>query len=78
LPDGLHGEEVVAVVVARDDAPRDGAAIVAWSQEHLAKYKYPREVVFVDALPLGGSGKVLKRELRARLARRVATGLPAD
>jgi acyl-CoA synthetase (AMP-forming)/AMP-acid ligase II len=31
--------------------------------EQLAAYKYPRRVIFVDALPLGPSGKVLKREL---------------
>jgi long-chain acyl-CoA synthetase len=42
-------------------------AIIAWSQEHLARYKYPRHVHFIDAMPLGPSGKVLKRELRDRL-----------
>lgn len=67
LPHDVHGEEVVAVVVADAPAePFDGAALIAWSQEHLAKYKYPRRVEVIDAMPLGPSGKVLKRELRDR------------
>jgi long-chain acyl-CoA synthetase len=69
LPDPVHGEEVMAVVVASDpSATFDGDALIAWSQEHLAKYKYPRRVEAVDAMPLGPSGKVLKRELRDRFS----------
>lgn len=39
--------------------PRLGAEIVAWSKERLAAYKYPRRFEFLDAFPLGPSGKVL-------------------
>ncbi|MFF8731294.1 long-chain fatty acid--CoA ligase [Streptomyces sp. NPDC015171] len=66
LPDELHGEEVCAVVVPAQGAERDAAALVEWSKGHLGKHKYPRRVEFADALPLGPSMKVLKRELRAR------------
>jgi long-chain acyl-CoA synthetase len=67
LPDPVHGEEVMAVIVAHpSEEPFDGRALIAWSQEHLAKYKYPRRVEAIDAMPLGPSGKVLKRELRER------------
>jgi acyl-CoA synthetase (AMP-forming)/AMP-acid ligase II len=38
---------------------------VAFSREHLANYKIPRSVAFLDELPKTGSGKILKRELRA-------------
>ncbi len=66
LPDPQYGEEVCAVVVLD---PAGGEAseqeIVAWSKGQLASYKYPRRVIFADALPLGPSGKVLKRELVA-------------
>ena len=68
LPDEKYGEEICAVVM-RSEAGReqDAAALAdeirAYAREHLAKYKYPREVRFVDAFPLGPSGKVLKREL---------------
>ena len=69
VPDDVHGEEVVAVVLLRVDADAiEPSALIAWSQEHLAKYKYPRHVHFVDAMPLGPSGKILKRELRDRFA----------
>ena len=65
VPDDTYGEEVVAVVVPASDA-FDPEALVAWSREQLGKHKYPRRVEVVDALPLGPSMKVLKRELRAR------------
>jgi long-chain acyl-CoA synthetase len=64
LPDDTYGEEVVAVVVKAGDLTED--ELVSWSKDQLAKYKYPRKVIFVDALPLGPSGKVLKRELVAQ------------
>ncbi len=67
IPHETHGEEVVAVVVARGN-DFDGEAIVAWSQQYLGKHKYPRRVVRVDSLPLGPSGKVLKRELRVQFS----------
>ncbi|MEU6102003.1 long-chain-fatty-acid--CoA ligase [Streptomyces flaveolus] len=70
LPDELHGEEVCAVVVPAPGATPDGAGITEWSKQHLGKYKYPRRVEFTDALPLGPSMKVLKRELRARYSGR--------
>jgi long-chain acyl-CoA synthetase len=41
--------------------------VVAFCRERLAAYKYPREVVVLDDLPKGPSGKVLKTELRASL-----------
>jgi long-chain acyl-CoA synthetase len=67
IPDDVHGEEVMAVIVLEDpEQPFDANDLIAWSQTHLAKYKYPRRIETVDAMPLGPSGKVLKRELRDR------------
>lgn len=71
LPHPVHGEEVCAVVRAHPGTtpgPALGAEIVAWCRERMAPYKYPRQVEFVDAFPLGASGKVLKRELVALLS----------
>jgi long-chain acyl-CoA synthetase len=63
VPHESHGEEVKAVVVSRDPSlSRD--ALVAWCKERLAAYKYPRLVEFVESLPKGPTGKILKRELR--------------
>ena len=65
VPDPVHGEEICAVVVASSPSvPLSAEDLIAWSQEHLGRHKYPRQVRFVEALPLGPSHKVLKRELR--------------
>jgi long-chain acyl-CoA synthetase len=61
VPDDQYGEEVCAVVVKDGELSEED--VIAYGKAHLAAYKYPRKVVFVDALPLGPSGKVLKREL---------------
>jgi long-chain acyl-CoA synthetase len=66
VPDDAHGQEVHAAVVPADGSSFDADQLVAYAREHLAAYKYPRVVHTVDALPLGPSGKVLKRELVAR------------
>jgi len=72
VPDPQLGEEVCAVVVRSAEAEGSdeelGAAIITWSKDRMAKYKYPRKVEFVEAMPLGPSGKVLKRELVERYA----------
>ena len=64
LPDEQYGEEVCAVVVRDGDVSEED--VIAYGKAHLAAYKYPRKVIFADALPLGPSGKVLKRELVAQ------------
>ncbi|MEU9479925.1 long-chain fatty acid--CoA ligase [Streptomyces sp. NPDC048191] len=69
VPDPRYGEEVCAVVrtvPGTAAGPALGAEISAWARERLAAYKYPRRVEFVEAFPVGASGKVLKRELAAR------------
>ena len=64
--DAYRGESVKAVVVLRADAKgRVGAQdIIDWCREHMAVYKVPRLVQFVDALPKSGSGKVMWRALQ--------------
>jgi long-chain acyl-CoA synthetase len=64
FPDDVHGEEICAVVVrSPDGADLDGPGLIEWSKQHLGRYKYPRRVEFAESLPLGPSGKVLKREI---------------
>ena len=57
-------EAVVAVVVVKPGQTLGAAAVTAHCSEHLAGFKCPKQVVFVDALPKNPSGKLLKRELR--------------
>ena len=68
VPHDVYGEEVCAVVVPREGASPDAAELVAWSKTQLAGHKYPRKFEFVEAFPLGPSGKVLKRELVTRFS----------
>lgn len=63
------GEEVKAIVVPMEGAepgPALEAELIAYCQDRLAKYKCPRSVDFVDELPRSETGKLFKRELRAR------------
>ncbi|GAA2320570.1 long-chain fatty acid--CoA ligase [Glycomyces scopariae] len=72
VPHETHGQEVHAAVVPAEGAVLDAAAVVAHMKEKVAAYKYPRVVHVVDDLPLGASGKVLKRELVERFRARAA------
>ena len=67
--DRRWGEVAVAFVVARPDSSLAAADVLALFQGRLARYKHPREVIFVDSLPRNAMGKVLKHELRDRLGR---------
>ena len=68
VPDRRMGEVGLAVVVAAPDGDPTSLPeeLPAFAKERLANFKVPRRVVVVDALPTNASGKVLKRELRAR------------
>jgi acyl-CoA synthetase (AMP-forming)/AMP-acid ligase II len=67
-PHPVLGEDVAAFVVLHPGSTVDGDMLRAYALEHLADYKTPRQYLFVDALPRNPTGKVLKGELRARLA----------
>ena len=66
-PDPTWGETPVAVVVARD-ANLTGDQVLASLKGRLARYKHPRRVVFLDALPRNAMGKVVAAKLRALVA----------
>ncbi len=64
IPNEEWGESVHAVVVPARAGVTE-ADVIAFARQHLGGYKVPRSVSFVDELPKTGSGKVLKRQLRA-------------
>ncbi len=64
-PDEMKGETAKAYVVLKKGANGDEAAIVSHCREHLAAYKVPRTVQFVDDLPKTSTGKIMRRELSA-------------
>jgi long-chain acyl-CoA synthetase len=65
VPDDRLGEEVKAYVVLKPGTSLTPEALVEWSKEQLAAYKYPRLVEIRDSLPVGPTGKVFKRALRS-------------
>ena len=64
VPHERHGEEVRAVLALKPGSEVKANDIIGYCREHLAAYKYPRIVDFMEALPKGPTGKILKRELR--------------
>ncbi len=63
VPDETMGEEVGAAIVLKPGEQVEAAQISAFVKERVAAYKYPRKVWFVDELPKGPTGKILKREI---------------
>ncbi len=67
-PDPLRTEIVKAYVVAKPGAQPVAEELQAWVKERLASYSYPREVEFLEALPMTVTGKVIRKELKRRAA----------
>ena len=63
VDDEAFGQRLRVFVVLRDGAAEDPDALRSHVRDNLARYKVPRDVVFVDELPRNPTGKVLKREL---------------
>ncbi|WP_375207822.1 long-chain-fatty-acid--CoA ligase [Hyphococcus sp.] len=66
VPSDRWGEEVKAIVIPARDRNIQEAELIAYCRERLAGYKVPKSVDFVDEFPLVPSGKVSKKDLRAR------------
>ncbi len=64
IPNEEWGEAVHAHVVLRAGSALGVDDVIAYGREHLAGYKVPRSIEFVDEIPRTGTGKILKRELR--------------
>jgi acyl-CoA synthetase (AMP-forming)/AMP-acid ligase II len=67
VPDRVWGEIGVAVVVPRAGAALDEAAVLAWVEGKVARYKLPRRVFFWDELPKSAYGKITKKIIREEL-----------
>ena len=66
IPDLTWGERVVAFVSHRSGASATPCELIAFVAKHLAAYKTPEEIVFLDNLPKSVAGKVQRRALRER------------
>jgi long-chain acyl-CoA synthetase len=63
VPDPLYGEEVAAFVVLKEGSTASAGELIEFCRAHLADFKCPKTVTFLDELPKGPTGKLLKREL---------------
>ncbi|RMF53513.1 MAG: long-chain fatty acid--CoA ligase [Chloroflexota bacterium] len=66
VPDAKWGEVGKACVVLKPGAQATPEELIAHMSEYLARYKVPKSVEIMDALPISAAGKILKRELRAK------------
>ena len=66
VPDPYRGETVKAFVSLRAGQEVTEAELIEFAREHMAAYKYPRQVEFLDEIPKTVTGKLLRRELRSR------------
>jgi acyl-CoA synthetase (AMP-forming)/AMP-acid ligase II len=66
VEDQEFGQRLKAFVVPRNGNRLTAEAVQSYVKENLARFKVPRDVVFVDELPRNATGKILKRELRTR------------
>jgi acyl-CoA synthetase (AMP-forming)/AMP-acid ligase II len=66
IPDEYWGEAVCGVVVLRKGEVVQQQALIDHCKQHLARYKAPKKIDFVDALPLSPVGKVLRREIKKK------------
>jgi len=64
VPDDHWGESVKAVVALKEGSDTSEIELIEWTRERLARFKAPRTVDIVDALPRNPTGKILKRDLR--------------
>jgi long-chain acyl-CoA synthetase len=67
IPDDKMGEEIKAYVVKKQGAELSEEEFIGWCKEQFAMNKYPRFVEFRDELPVGGTGKILKRALKEEI-----------
>jgi acyl-CoA synthetase (AMP-forming)/AMP-acid ligase II len=68
-PDPVYGENVVAYVVAREGTQLQDQDIINHVKQHTSSFKAPSKVYFTDELPKSPVGKILRRDLRDRIAK---------
>jgi acyl-CoA synthetase (AMP-forming)/AMP-acid ligase II len=77
VPDAKWGESGIAVVVKKDGAAIDQDSLLGYLDGRCARYRWPRQVFFWDALPKSGYGKVVKKDIRNLLIERGLVAPPA-
>jgi long-chain acyl-CoA synthetase len=74
IPDELKGHKPIAFVVRANGAQLDEQAVKSYALAHAPAYQHPRQVIFIDEMPLAGTNKIDKRVLAQHLAKQIPTG----
>lgn len=77
IPHATLGEEIAATVVLNEDASTDAQTLMQYLRKHLAPYKIPRRIVFVDDIPKSPTGKVQRHKLAEILGISTSEAVPA-
>jgi long-chain acyl-CoA synthetase len=64
VPDDEKGEEIKAFIVLKEGKTISEEALMQYTKENIAAYKYPRIIEITETLPMSATGKILKKELR--------------
>jgi long-chain acyl-CoA synthetase len=70
VPDQLYGEEVKSFIVLREGEHATEQQLLEFCKKRLADFKCPKSIEFIEDIPKGPTGKLLKRELTAKTQRR--------
>jgi len=70
--DETWGERVAACVQLRSGATAEADELIATVRAHIARYKAPKQIVFVNALPRTASGKIQRAVVRSQMASKLA------
>jgi long-chain acyl-CoA synthetase len=70
IPDDIRGEEVRYVIAPRAGETITPEEIQSYVEEHLAKYKWPKDIEIMAELPKTATGKILKREIKRMILER--------
>ena len=71
-PDDKFGEVGAAFIIKAPNSSLTTDQVISYAREHLANYKVPRYVEFVDAFPMNAMGKVLKRDLKVMFEKKLS------
>jgi long-chain acyl-CoA synthetase len=74
IPDELKGHKPIAFVVRANGADLDEQAVKSYALANAPAYQHPRQVIFIDEMPLAGTNKIDKRVLAQHLAKQIPTG----
>jgi acyl-CoA synthetase (AMP-forming)/AMP-acid ligase II len=73
VPDDVQGEAIVVFATLRNKTTTTTEDVIAYCRQNLARHMMPKEVIFIDNLPMNAHGKVVKAKLKELVARKISS-----